>query len=280
VGLALLAAAPVVLALTGNTRIAASADAEAGTVPLAVAVVPVLVGLGLIRLVPPRLPGLPLAGDEERPALVRQATALALIAAAFPVLVLLLAAVPAGDLLYGPAKLLVLLVGGWLVLRRWPAPSPARAHRERLPRRWYWLAPVPAVLGWGYVHFYSPVRGVQDLSGYLAWDPVVLGGAVVVTFVTASVTEEIFYRVLLQTRLESLLGRWPAITASALLFAAMHVHRVGDGPLWQTTAVVLAFNGGFGLFVGYLWSRYRNVWALVVVHGAVNALDLVPLLFR
>ncbi|MGI5212564.1 hypothetical protein [Plantactinospora sp. CA-290183] len=29
-----------------------------------------------------------------------------------------------------------------------------------------------------------------------------------------------FYRVLLQTRLEAVLGRWPAITATALLFAA------------------------------------------------------------
>src|SRR3712207_9089246 len=62
-----------------------------------------------------------------------------------------------------------------------------------------------------------------------------------ITFMTASVAEWLFYRVMLQTRLEALLGRWPAITATALLFAAMHTHRYGDGPVWEVTAVVLAF---------------------------------------
>jgi uncharacterized protein len=99
------------------------------------------------------------------------------------------------------------------------------------------------------------------------------------TFLTASVLEEIFYRALLQTRLEALLGRWPAITATALLFAAMHTHRIGAGPLAETVAVVLVFNGGFGLFLGYLWARYRNIWSLVVTHGAVNSLTLLPIFF-
>ncbi|MEU4392264.1 CPBP family glutamic-type intramembrane protease [Kribbella sp. NPDC023855] len=25
-----------------------------------------------------------------------------------------------------------------------------------------------------------------------------------------------------------------------------------------------------GLFLGYLWSRYRRMWPLITVHGAVN----------
>lgn len=59
----------------------------------------------------------------------------------------------------------------------------------------------------------------------------------------------------------------------------MHVHRLGDGPLWMMLAIMLAWNGGFGLFVGYLWSRYRNVWAIIAVHGVVSSLTLLPLLF-
>ena len=97
------------------------------------------------------------------------------------------------------------------------------------------------------------------------------------TFVTASVLEEIFYRVILQTRLEALWGRWPAITASTLLFAVMHVHRYGDGRFFDITLLILVSNGGLGLFAGYLWSRYRNVWAILLVHGAINALALLPL---
>ncbi|MEE6258828.1 CPBP family intramembrane glutamic endopeptidase [Plantactinospora sonchi] len=278
VGLTLLVAAPSTLLLTGHTRIAVSADEEAGAVPLVVVVLPVLVGLLLVRLVPPGLPALPTPLAEHRRPLVRQAAGLVLVAVAFSAVSLALWSVPGGELLYGPVKLLFLLGAGWLLVRRWPAPSPAGRHRARIPARWYWLGPLPAVAAWGYLHFYSPLGGEQDLSGYEAWDPVELAVAALFTFVTASVAEELFYRVLLQTRLEALLGRWPAITATALLFAAMHVHRYGDGPFWEVTAVVLASNGGFGLFVGYLWARYRNPWWLIVVHGAVNALNLLPIL--
>ncbi|MDG4799715.1 CPBP family glutamic-type intramembrane protease [Micromonospora sp. WMMD980] len=36
---------------------------------------------------------------------------------------------------------------------------------------------------------------------------------------------------------------------------------------------MLAVNQGvIGLFLGYLWSRYRRMWPPLVVHGALNAL--------
>lgn len=272
-GLALFAAAPAALLLTGHTEIKTSADTEADTIPLAAAVLPLLVGLLLIRLVPPRLPALPrhaLAGD---PALARQSAALVGLAILFPVLVLLIDR----SVWYGPAKVALLLGGAWLVLRRWPAPPPGAAeHRRSLPRWAYRLAPLPAILAWTYLLYYSPLAGDVDLSGYEDWDRAVLAAAMLFTFLTASVTEEIFYRVLLQTRLEARYGRWPAIVVTSLLFAAMHVHLLRAG-LWPGLAVMLAWNGGFGLFVGYLWSRYRNVWALIVVHAAVNSLALLPL---
>jgi membrane protease YdiL (CAAX protease family) len=208
----------------------------------------------------------------------RQVVGLVAIAVVFPIVSSVRSA-PGGDLLYPALKLLLLLGGGWLVLRRWPVPSPARRHRALLPRRWYWLGPVPAILAWAWLGYFSPLAGDPDVSGYAAIDPAFLAGVTVFTFLTASVTEEIFYRVLLQTRLEALLGRWPAVTASALLFAALHVHRYGDGPAWEITAVILVSSGGLGLLTGYLWSRYRNVWALIVLHGAANSLGLLPLLF-
>ncbi|RSM54639.1 CPBP family intramembrane metalloprotease [Actinoplanes sp. ATCC 53533] len=297
-GLALPLLAVIVLLLAGRTSLAVSADEEAAGIPLAAVVVPLAVGLLLTRLVPWRLPALtvsarapavlvplgpagPAVAEPAEPTgvnLRRQAVGLVVIAVVFP-LVSPVRSAPGGDLLYPALKLLLLLGGGWLVLRRWPAPSPARGHRALLPRRWYWLGPAPAVLAWAWLGHYSPLAGEPDLSGYATIDPVFLAGAAVFTFLTASVTEEIFYRVLLQTRLEALLGRWPAIAASALLFAALHVHRYGDGPAWEITAVILVSSGGLGLLTGYLWARYRNVWALIVLHGAANALGLLPLLF-
>jgi uncharacterized protein len=278
VGLTLLLGAPLVLLLTGDTDLAVSADAEAGTVPLALVVAPVLAGMLLIRLVPLRLPAMAAVSAQLRPILTKQVIGLIGIAVLFPAAALLTRTLPDGHLLYGPLKLLLLLGAAGIVLRVFRAPSPARMHRELLPARWHWLGPIPAILVWGYLAFYSPLAGQRDVSGYEAWDPTELAVVALFTFVTASVTEEIFYRVLLQSRLEALYGRWPAITATALLFAVMHVHRFGDGEPWLIALLLLTSNGALALFTGYLWSRYRNVWALFVVHGAVNGLALLPVL--
>ncbi|MEJ3746206.1 CPBP family intramembrane glutamic endopeptidase [Actinomycetes bacterium KLBMP 9797] len=275
-GLLLFAAAFAGLLLTGHTEVRTSADDEAPLVPLAAVVVPLAAGLLLTRLVPPRLPSLPRTGGPAR-----QAYALVGLALAYPALILLTGTGP----WYGLLKVTVLLGGGWLVLRIWRADAPggrmagadAAAHRRALRPAVRWLAPLPALAAWVYLAYYSPLTGDQDLSEYREWDRVYLAVAMLLTFLTASVTEELFYRVMLQSRLEARLGRWPAIMASALLFALMHVNRLHDGPPGVMLAVIVLFNGGFGLFVGYLWARYRSLPAIIATHGAVNSLVLLPL---
>ncbi|WP_113701154.1 CPBP family intramembrane glutamic endopeptidase [Nonomuraea lactucae] len=55
-------------------------------------------------------------------------------------------------------------------------------------------------------------------------------------------TREIFYRGWLQSRLEVLYGRWPAIVASSLLFAAMHTSHVRpEAPLLGVAFWVIVF---------------------------------------
>lgn len=276
-GLALLLTAPVVLALLRDSGVRTSADAEAAPKPLSAIVAATLAGLLLVRLVPPRLPAIAPAGPADRPALTRQAIGLVGIALLLPALVL---AAHLGTW-YGPVKLILFFGGAALLVRRWPTDwQGGRVHRRALPAWWYWLGPVPALFGWAYLLYYSPLAGTEDLSGYRQYDRAFLLAAMVLTFVSASLAEEIFYRVLLQTRLEGLLGRWPAIVSTALLFAVMHVHRIGDGPLYEMVAVMLAWNGGFGLLAGYLWARYRNIWALFALHTAVNSVTLLPLLIE
>ncbi|GAB3149914.1 hypothetical protein GCM10027290_36870 [Micromonospora sonneratiae] len=277
VGLLIFGTALAALLVSGRTEIRTSADAESPPTALVTVLLPIVVAMVLIRLVPPRLPALPPLTQPDRPALVRQGWALTVIAVVFALLVLV---VDLGDW-YGLVKVALLLGGSWLALRIWRAPSTgAAAQRAAMPRWAYWLGPVPAILAWGYLLYYSPLAGDRDMSGYEQYDTGILVAAMVITFLTASVAEEIFYRVLLQTRLEALLGRWPAIMATALLFTAMHLSRIGDGPHWEVLATITVWNGGFGLFVGYLWARYRNVWALIVVHGAVNSLALIPVLLH
>ncbi|NBE83869.1 CPBP family intramembrane metalloprotease [Micromonospora sp. NEAU-HG-1] len=74
-----------------------------------------------------------------------------------------------------------------------------------------------------------------------------------------------------ESRWESILGRWPAIVLASLVWAAWHVGIQGTGQLGTDLAVVAVNQGVTGLFLGYLWSRYRRMWPLLVTHGAINA---------
>ncbi|MGV0584314.1 CPBP family intramembrane glutamic endopeptidase [Mycobacteroides chelonae] len=99
--------------------------------------------------------------------------------------------------------------------------------------------------------------------------------ASLITLLTACVLEEVFYRGFVQTRPESLGGRWPAIAATSVLFAAMHLaSRVHATTVAVDLATIVAVQGIFGVMRGYLWSRYRNIWAPTAIHIAVNLIYL------
>jgi membrane protease YdiL (CAAX protease family) len=104
-----------------------------------------------------------------------------------------------------------------------------------------------------------------------------------VAFFGAGFPEEFFYRVLLQTRLELLWGRWNGLAVAALLFGLLHVpSRFALVYLGTTSspgldfAVTLAFvltgQTAIGILLGYMWMRYRNAWVNVLLHTAYDAL--------
>ncbi|WP_342775101.1 CPBP family intramembrane glutamic endopeptidase [Nonomuraea diastatica] len=135
------------------------------------------------------------------------------------------------------------------------APKAPRARAACTPGSWFLLAEV------------SPLS--PPLTQQLP-DPLTLAIGSLITLLTASVLEEFFYRAWLQTRLEALYGRWPAILASALLFAAMHVSHINPEAIGVGIASVVAAQGMFGLMQGYLWARYRNIWVIILIHTIVN----------
>ncbi|MFC4060871.1 CPBP family intramembrane glutamic endopeptidase [Planomonospora corallina] len=253
------------LAAAGHTEITASADPGAAKTSLWAAAVPALAAMLLTRLVPPgrALPE-PLAGlPRER--LVRETWALVAAAVAFPLVVGgLLAAGQPRDLWYAVVKPLLLLVVPLVAFRVLRRGGPAA---RAIPRPVVWLAPLPAMAAWFVLAEVWPFRVplTQELP-----DPVMLAVASLFTLLTASVLEEVFYRGWLQTRLEVLYGRWPAVLVTSLLFAAMHVSHLRSGGIGVGLASMVAFQGVFGLMAGYLWSRYRNLWAPIGVHVLVN----------
>lgn len=263
---ALMAAGPLYLLTTGRTSIRTSSDEGATPQSLAAAVLPLLAGILIATLVPFRTPA---PVPSRRPD--AETWTLTALAVAFPVSI---ATLPIGYgyplvklALFGGGALLVALIGR----RRTPFTPLER------PRRWAVLWPVPAITAWALLEYVSPLRQpAPDPADYP--DLVTLTVIALITLVTASILEELFYRVALQTRLEARLGRVPGLLVTSLLFAGMHLptHHPFNSPL-PDLAAAIAFQGAMGLFVGVLWTRFRSKTAIIAVHAATNALPLIPL---
>lgn len=286
-GLAFVLALAVLLA-TGHTEVERSAD-EYGATPLWAVLLPVAVGLALVRLVPPRVPTRVTrrvhAALRGRPLGLESSVLLGCVLA-FVVVNLLLPTPadpedPAG-LLYPLSKVVLFLAAPLVVLRflrpAWRAEAPRLVQTATRPGeawRWGGLVAVVVVL---YLTVFSPIAPPVPSAADLPPLPVLLV-VMTTTFLTASVLEEVFFRYWLQTRLEILYGRWAGILLASLVFAVMHVvsHQATGNP-GTDLATVVVVQGSMGLLLGYLWARYRNVWLLIVLHGGTNALGLVPAL--
>ena len=267
-GLAVVTVSAVALLLTGDGGVRYSAD-HTGTIPFWHRWVPVLVGIVLVRLTPPRIGRLPAA----RPAGTLRVEAWALLAVAVVFAVALRLAgggEPAHTLLKLPLLLGVPMALFWWMRRRGGAP--AVDGRTGRWRRW---APVVPVSAWFVLAYAGPFAvppgglpggppgGVPEVASLLA--------TVVVVFAVNGLLEEVFYRRWLQTRWEALLGAWPGIVLASLVWAVWHIGIQGTGSLPADLASAVVNQGVQGLFLGYLWSRYRLMWPVLAVHGAMNA---------
>lgn len=128
----------------------------------------------------------------------------------------------------------------------------------------FWII---SVLASAFVHSLLPPSPSGGLEIMLAFSIPVL----VLIVVTASITEEIFYRGYAIERLAELTGSlWLAVTISFVLFLLPHI--AFFGPTWllyQGVSVVL-------LYVLYVWRR--NLWACMLTHLLGNLMILFPAL--
>ncbi len=249
-GIAVFAAAVLGLVLSGHTALRYSADHD-GARSLWQLWTPVAVGLLVAVLLAPKKPAAdPFAGTEPRKLTV-QAWSLAALGAAFAVGYYLS---PRGDLWFLGLKLALLLAIPLAVGATW-------REWSTVDLRGRWLRPLLVVTVYiGLLSVLTPWSGAAVPLSVIA-----------VVFLVNAALEEIFYRFWLQTRLESLYGRWPAIVVSALVWAAWHAAIQGGAGLPLDLASVVANQGVTGLLLGYLWSRHRNPWLLLLAHGLLNA---------
>lgn len=151
---------------------------------------------------------------------------------------------------------------------------PALSLAVREPWRWLGLITVVAVG--------APL--LLDLE--VADVPTPTGAVFVILAVLVGVSaiEEIFFRGMVQTRLELLTGRTAAVVVTALLYAlaqAVSGHfntftAMGANGAVDQVAVAVVTYGVQGLLLGYVWIRYRNMWINTLVHGVPLILATLP----
>ncbi|MCO1577069.1 CPBP family intramembrane metalloprotease [Crossiella sp. SN42] len=269
-GWAIFAGCALWLILSGHPVVPVAAEGAIGVSVLGTALT-----AAVAMIVARRVSPIPLERVEppDRARLTRQSWLLLGVSLITPAVFAVLVALGQAQSLGWVAKLVLFFA---LPLTALALTGGIRVPVSRPPARWRWLGPLPAMAG--FLLLYHGTFGVPE--GLERGDPLRLVIGVLLVFLTASVGEEVFYRWLLQTRLELLLGRWPAILASALLFALMHLPTrlpvLGDAG--YALAAVIAIQGAFGLVAGYLWSRFRNLWAVIALHAGVNHLSLLWLL--
>ncbi|WP_235854545.1 CPBP family intramembrane glutamic endopeptidase [Nonomuraea aridisoli] len=258
-GLLLIAGSAVWLVLNDATGIRHSADHD-GTVPMWHRWVPVAAGLLVARLVPATTP--PEAHEPPGRALRVQAGVMLAAGVLFAVTLRL---VGGGEPAHTALKLLLLLAVPLVLFRvtrgvRLGAPDAAA---------WRRYGPVAPVAVWLSLSYAGPTA-VPPGSSWAGTSLACALAAVVVVFAVNALLEEVFYRRWLQTRWERILGRWPAVVLVSLLFGAWHVGIMGTGDLTRDLASVFVNQAVQGLFLGYLWSKYRMMWPILVVHGMIN----------
>lgn len=265
---ALIVTAVVWLFLAGEGAVRPSAD-TVETVPVWHRWVPPLVGIAALVLAPVAPVHRSRRPDPQPVArsIVLEATGLVMLALVFAVaLIVVGVAEPA---LTG-LKLVLLVVTPLLLMRSWrsrPVLPPAQVQRVVA-----W--PLVPILCWALTAYGTPLASPDNATTEV-YDPLFLIGSLVVVFLINAVIEEFFYRRWLQSRLELIVGRAGGMLWAAVFWAGWHAAIQPVGRLDLDVAAALASHAVTGIFLGMLWYRYRRMWPLLVVHGAINGVGLV-----
>jgi uncharacterized protein len=123
-------------------------------------------------------------------------------------------------------------------------------------REWLLFAPLGIGLGTAleFIHFHARVPPAMSAAT-----------AVVATFVLVAVPEEIFFRGVLQSLLETRLGRTTALLVASILFGLAHFNK---GAIFNWRYVCLAAIAG--IFYGRAWRANRQLLAAIITHTAVD----------
>ncbi|MBH0332240.1 hypothetical protein ABH14_21190 [Brevibacillus brevis] len=129
------------------------------------------------------------------------------------------------------------------------------------------------------VSYIAEINRVVANGGIMIWINFTAG--LLLPLVQAAIPEEIFYRYILQTRLEKVCGAILGIFLSALLFASFHFpsrYLLSSGVEGTAGNIYSVLIGTIvpvfviGIIFGFLWWRYRNISILIALHYGIDTL--------
>ncbi len=259
IGIALAIGSLVIVAVALPEGAATSSDPGAPTVSWWALLLPSLAGIILCLVLPWAPTAQPVLVRDVGP-LRSSTTILLIIAVVFPVIVGIPGVASSGWYLLAKVSLLTVVAGIIVALFR-------GCEIDRATGAWRWWAPTVVVAVWTALGPAAPWAAPNDFSGF---DPIDLLIISSLTALTAGVGEELFYRRWLQTRIEALLGPWPGIIIASSAFALMHLGSHGTGEPLIDIPRLLVTHGSFGLFMGVMWWRYRNLTLIILAHVISN----------
>lgn len=142
---------------------------------------------------------------------------------------------------------------------------------------WRWLGVVPVVVSVLLIGLLiTPHIGLPPPSLTLY--------AMLVAFTVIALCEEIFFRGMMQSRLELLLGRWGGIVLTSVVFAMTYafiqpydaVSQLPGIDFVHDTGMAMLTYGAAGLLYGYLWACFRNTWINILMRVSMFLLILPP----
>ncbi len=160
-----------------------------------------------------------------------------------------------------------LVRGMGLSLRRWKYDSAkaAIAYLTCLPACIGLLIATSLVLPEDSLEIHQLLEPLLGLK--LIWKVLVIISAVVL----APVSEELFFRGIVQSMLRKYLGKpWPAVIVTSILFGLLHYDTPQNVP-----ALIL-----FGAVLGYVYERSGRLYPAILTHALFNAVTIASLLLN
>lgn len=128
--------------------------------------------------------------------------------------------------------------------------------------RWYVYIPLAFIIGAAMAMIEFRILHPVALIANLRLESILLISIVMFVFVAA--VEELIFRSILQTRLQSVFGNIVGILLGGALFGIMHA---GYGNMME-----VLFATFFGIFIGFIFYKTKSFPFILVIHGTANVL--------